>query len=1231
MGQNWTKEQLRAIHEKDSNILVAAAAGAGKTAVLVERIINKIINDGVDIDKLLVVTFTNAAASEMRERIYLAISKELDKGDDAKNILRQMTLLEKSSITTMHSFCLEVIRNNFSEIDIDPNFRIADKTEIELIKAETLNELFEEEYEEEKIELMELLESYGGSKDDRLIQEMVLKLYHFIQSNPWPKKWLNDMTNLMKVDLDEDFSNTIWGDVILENIKVDLEGVRDNIKKAIAIIRTDSTLNDKFFKLYSEDFITIDEMIKLISDKNDLNRWDKFYNSVNDIDFKSLPKISSKLEFDEEKKELVHGIRNEAKDVVKDIKEKCVTSYSKDIIEDINKVYPIMKYLVYLVEAFMDKYEEKKHKKNIADFGDLEHYCLQILTKKDENGDFIPSDIAKAYKDKFEEILVDEYQDSNDIQETIISMISRECRNTPNVFMVGDVKQSIYRFRQANPELFLEKYNSYKNDSSSLYRKIQLFKNFRSKEVVIDSVNFIFEQVMSKNVGDLDYTKDEALNFGAIFNQNNETDVEEFTELHLIETKDTIKDEETTSDEEDIYDNVQCEAKVVGKRILELTNSENPYMVYDKHSGEYRKAEFRDIVILLRTVKKWSETFVKELQNMGIKAFADTDEGFFKTVEILVVISFLQIIDNPIQDIPMLSVLRSPIIGLTANELADIRAFNKDVSIFEAVNQYVNKKREEKELKTTIQKLEKFIGYYNDLKEKSWYMPTDELIWELYNKTGYYAMVGAMSRGEQRKANLMILFEKAKQFEKTSYKGLFNFINFLDKLKNNSSDIASASILGENDNVVRIISIHKSKGLEFPIVFLSGCGKKVNLRDTAQSIIFHQKLGFGPDVVDYYRRISWPSALKLAIREQITKETLSEEMRILYVALTRAREKLIITGSVDNIEKKLNKWQGMTNAEKDNISSYEIKKGRSFLDWIVPAVLRHENANEFFDELPLGFELNSNIIQSNSKWKVFLVNKNEILEDAKVIEKRITELQQKLIHLEETEKESPDISKEILDKLNWKYKYSGIELIPSKISVTDIKNINKKEPNKIIIKKPQFLEEKEGLEAAKRGTIIHLVMQHINLKDNNIQNQINEMIKKDLITDVEAKSIDIDKIERFLDSSLGERIKKATNVYREVPFFVTMPCNKLYKIENENIDEEIILQGVIDCYFEEDDYLVLIDYKSDYVKDENSMEEIKERYRDQVTNYKNVLEKLTQKKVKYQYIYLFFNGEVIEY
>lgn len=1314
----WTSEQWDAITEKDCNLLVAAAAGAGKTAVLVERIIKKITDEKspIDIDRLLIVTFTNAAATEMRERIAEAISGELEKNPNSKIIQRQLALLGKSSIMTIHSFCMEVIRGNFHSINIDPNFRIADETESTLMKLEALNDLFEQQYEKENdTAFFDLLESYGGNRDDQILMDMVLNLYNFIQSSPWPEVWLNDMTENLSVSDEMDFDQTPWGKVLLESVKLELLGLREMICRAVEIVKIGLGL-EKYIPTYNEDLINIESMLRILNngpvfepngleisninstgDTIDGSRstWDRLFYTLQSLEFTRLPNAAKEL--DKQKQEVVKKIRDEMKARIKKLREKIVTADSADIIKDLKALYPKMRCLADLVIGLTQKYSEKKNKKSVVDFNDLEHFCLEILSEKGEVGKLEPSNIAMSYRDRFAEILVDEYQDSNLVQEIMINMISKADTDKPNVFMVGDVKQSIYRFRQARPELFLHKYNTYSPDKGHAFRKILLFKNFRSRKEVVDAVNFLFKQIMSLHVGELDYTDAEALHPGAVFAENHQENeiIGGEAELHLIQTgskEDTLNGNESEDmeeapeddqEEEEILDNIQCEARMVAHRIHELLkpdeNGRN-FSVYDKSKKEYRHVEFRDIVILLRTTKNWTEVFTDELALLGIPAFADTGSGFFKTVEVQVILSILQVIDNPLQDIPLLSVLRSPVVSFTTDELAELRLAERKGPLFDAL-----KKLSEEGKGEASKKAASFLEKLKGWREMCFYLSTDQLIWQLYNDNGYYGMVGAMPSGEQRQANLRILFERARQFEETSYKGLFNFINFIDKLKSSRGDMGSAKTLSENDNVVRIMSIHKSKGLEFPVVFLSGCGKKFNLQDMNKSILLHQDLGFGPDLVDPKLRISWPSAAKQAIREKIKAETLSEEMRILYVALTRAREKLIITGATNDIAKAITKWMAASGTQENRLPDYEMLKGNNYLDWIGPALLRHKECSDLRDSVPLGSEFRGCLIDDPSQWRIKLWNKSDVL-TSKLSEETgedefiawldglagLTGLASQDSEVARNDSSHGNIKDEIDRRLSWKYSYSNASKIPAKVSVTELKrrfNAQASEESgalpgtlTTLVKKPMFLEEKKDLSAAEKGTILHFIMQHLKFdrfklcfvasQDNkqtstiefnetnkstenqcvqaDITAQIEGMVAKDLLTPKQAQSVNVNKIDTFFNSELGKRMLASKSINREVPFNMEIPCNELYKdmVDKACQDETVLLQGVIDCFFEEPDGIILIDYKTDYVA-AGKEDTIKERYKLQIDYYSRALEMLTGKQVKEKYIYLFWNGKVL--
>lgn len=1317
MSENrWTNEQLEAITERNGSLLVAAAAGAGKTAVLVERIIRKITDEKnpVDIDRLLIVTFTNAAATEMRERIAEAISRQLELHPESRLIQRQLALLGKASITTIHAFCMEVIRNNFQSLSIDPDFRITDETESALMKLEALNELFEEQYEiENNTPFFELLECYGGNRDDQILMDMVLGLYDFVQSSPWPEAWLDEMTEALNVSSDTEFSTTPWGRVLLNSAGLELEGLAGMLNNAIALIRGEMGL-EKYLPVYFEDHAAITELLSLIrhgdaastedAGSQPVSRWDQIYEALNGIEFATLPRATK--EVDKDRQEQVKKIRDDVKSRLKKLRERIITAPSRELVGDLQALYPRMRCMSSLVKGLSRRYAEKKAKRSLADFNDLEHFCLEVLSVRDENGSMMPSSIALNYRERFTEIMVDEYQDSNLVQEMMINLIAGSGSLKPSVFMVGDVKQSIYRFRQARPELFLQKYNTYSPEKGQLFRKILLFKNFRSRKTVIDAVNFLFKQIMSVNAGELDYTEKEALNPGAVFSEDLEVSatVGGATEFHLIQTGDTatevadsegeVKPEETDEEqEEEILDNIQSEARLVARRIAGLMkpNEEGRFFaVWDKSQKQYRRVEYRDIVILLRTTRNWAEAFVEELALMGIPSFADAGSGFFKTVEVQVVLSLLQIIDNPLQDIPLLSVLRSPIAAFTTDELAELRLAERKGPLFYALEKLAVSGSE-----GTSQKAASFLQQLSRWREMSLYYSTDKLIWRLYSETGYYSMVGAMPSGVQRQANLRILFERARQFENTSYKGLFNFIHFIDKLKSSKGDMGSAKILSENDNVVRIMSIHKSKGLEFPVVILSGCGKKFNLQDMNSSILFHQDLGFGPDVVDHIKRLSWPSSAKLAIREKIRNETLSEEMRILYVALTRAREKLIITGAVGDAGKTISKWMSTASCREDRLPDYEMLKASNYLGWIGPALIRHAGFGALRDAAPIGTSFEGAMIPDESVWHFKLWQKSEVQShkqeeerddkaffawldalnpqndgeeasgkrtiraSSKLLEDQVS-LEDISVSLDTDTIEKAQIAQEIDRRLSWKYAFDAVTGIPAKVSVTELKRrLNTQTlvegaplvpAYNLTVKKPLFLEEKKGLSAAERGTILHFVMQHLDLKairtalqegssasseidhalSGEITHQIQAMTLKDLLTRQQAESVAVQKICRFFLSPLGSRMLASPGIYREVPFNMEMRCTELHpsmaKEAGEN--ETVLLQGVIDCYFEEPDGLVLVDYKTDAIPD-GQEGLIQERYGLQISCYARALTLLTGKTVKERVVYLFARDRTV--
>ena len=1244
----WTNEQLQAIKTRRCNLLVAAAAGSGKTAVLVERIIRIITDEEnpVDIDKLLVVTFTSAAASEMRERIAAAISKALEKSPNSKNLQRQLTLLSRANITTMHSFCLDVIKNYFYTIDLDPSFRIGDETEATLIKNEILEELFEEYYEEDNEEFKDLIEAYSGSKDDLKLKEMILSLYRFSMSGPWPEQWLVEKAEDFNISTIDDLDKSPWVKVLKDSLRVELEGFLNMYKKAINIINDTDGL-EPYLEAFNSDYDYLERAYASLNEN--LN---SIYIALNSITFIKLKTVKKNQVSDENAQNTVKSIRDSVKKKIKSLIESTFEFTPQEALDGIIGAYPFMKSLASVTLEFSKRFNEKKREKNILDFNDLEHLCLKILIDRDENNNIIPSKVAEHFMEFFDEVLVDEYQDSNNVQETIIDLVSRRRFEESNVFMVGDVKQSIYRFRQAKPELFLDKYNRYSLEEGSNDRKIQLYKNFRSREEVIEGVNYIFKMVMSQTVGELEYTDEEALNLGASFEEVNDDEsiVGGEIELHILDKSGIVKekvedsfddDDEIAKEEEEDIDGITLEAKIVAKRIKELFEIKDGkrFKVFDKDTKEYRDVKYKDIVILLRATKNWAEIFLDELGSEGIPVYADTGSGYFESIEIRTIMSLLKIIDNPLQDVPMIATLRSPICGFTAEELSDLRLLNKDLYFYELIKEVSEGIHEiNEELKF---KCSKFIDDLSKWRERAIYTPIDEFIWYLYMDTAFYGYVGAMPNGKLRQANLKILFQRAKQYESTSFKGLFNFINFINKLRKSSGDMGSAKVLGENEDVVRIMSIHKSKGLEFPVVFTSGMGKQFNLMDLSNSILYHEELGFGPNFVNLETRNSYSTLAKEAIKKRIRLETLSEEMRILYVAFTRAKEKLIITGASSNLEKSISGWISSASLDESIVLPSEVLKGKSYLDWIAMAMCKHTCGEKLRGVTGATREL---ITSDFSKW------------DIKFWTKELLTVDKNLETVDKVEDESMFITsknvvvdKEISRRLDYKYKFIEGAMLPSNISVSDLKKKEFTYGDEIHdtvevfkekeVLKPKFLKEEKGLSAAERGTVIHYVMQRLNYDRvstiSEIKAQIEEMVLDNSLTEKEASTVWYKKIYNFFNSNLGKRLLKAYKderlVSRELPFFTELSSVE-YKPElNKDVyvDEKIRLQGIIDCFFEEEDGIVLLDYKTDYVEEEK-VDEIIERYRAQLKYYKDALEKITEKRVKESYLYLFGIDKEVE-
>lgn len=1203
----WTNEQLQAIQEKNSNILVAAAAGSGKTAVLVERIIHKIIDEQMDIDKILVVTFTNAAASEMRERILEAIYKKLEENPENVHLQRQIILLNKASICTIHSFCLDVIHNHFYEIDLPSNFKIADTAEIDLLKQEVLDDLFEQKYTENDKNFIELLENYTNYRGDEALQELVLKIYKFIQSSPFPIKWLQEKLELLKIE-DKDISQTIWGKLIIQTVDDDIQEsiMQLEVTKSKMALYPEMT---KFYQTISEDIINLQDLQKY-------NSWDELYIKLLNFNFSKWP-VDKKVinDLKEDSKE----IRDKVKKHIKEKTAKLLSCSQEQAVKDLKIITPILEKLSNLITEFTKNFAEKKKEKNCIDFNDIEHFALKILLDENNN----PTEVAKKYKEKFEEIAIDEYQDSNLVQEAILTSISKG----NNIFMVGDVKQSIYKFRQARPELFLQKYDEYKNKEEKTQEdnlKIQLFRNFRSRQNILNITNLVFETIMSKELGDINYNENEYLNYGANYPEPEEIkNYAGIAELDIIDLKEdesitAFEGEEDEEEQERVEDDV-LEAKFVANKIQELLNSN--YMVFDKKQG-YRKIRPKDIVILLRATSNLSPIYEKELSDLELPVFSDTSGTYLDTVEIQTILSVLKIIDNPLQDIPLVVVLRSSICNFTDNDLITIRLTDRNCNFYEAL------------IKTRLicegdlkNKIESFLEKLEKWKSISQYMPLDEFIWQIYLDTGYYQYVGLLPNGAMRQANLKTLFEKAKQYEKASFKGLFNFIQFIDKLKKQNGDLASAKLIGENEDVIRIMSIHKSKGLEFPVVFLCNSHKKFNMQDLNDNILLHQDIGFGPTIMDTTRKIKYSSIAKDAIKLKMKQETLSEEQRILYVALTRAKEKLYITGRSKDFTKYVqdkNKVLEMYESENIKLDAKLMKKANSYLDWIMYVYLFNQGRTITLkgESYKLSDIITLNV--SNKKDLLKALAKEEVVEQIDLKEKIEQILKNKS---DEENKKSEQALKELLE---WKYDYIVDTTLPTKSSVTKIKQEKIKleemlkgiESEEVEYKKsytPKFMQEDKKISSAEKGTLVHLCIQRLDerkdyeLKD--IQNMILNLVEKEIITQNEADAIDVNLIYQYTKSQLFEELRQAKEVHKEQPFYINIPAKDVVS-EAENSKKNILVQGIIDLYYiDKNDNLVLIDFKTDYISNEpNAKEKILDKYKVQLEIYKTALEQALNRK-----------------
>ena len=1281
MGVSWTTEQQQVIDLRNRNILVSAAAGSGKTAVLVERIV-KIITDKnhpVDIDHLLIVTFTNAAAAEMRERIGNAIEKALDEQPGNEHLLRQLTLIHNAQITTIDSFCLYVVRNHFHEIDLEPNFRIGDEGELKLLREDVLGRVLEQNYEEPSEAFSDFVEGYASGRTDAALNEMILQLYEFSRSYPWPEKWLDSFVGIYRIENREELDRAEWLAPLTENICFVLKDCEQLLKQALAVTQQDDG-PDMYEKAVRSDLEKYESLSKLTS-------FCELSVALSDIKYDRLAS-SRGFEGDPDKLELVKSLREQAKDVVKKLCKQYFFCSPEMMIEQLERTEPMLEEVVRLTKQFADEFAAAKRRKNLVDFHDVEHFALQILVDEETEK---AKKTAEEFRDTFEEIMIDEYQDSNEVQETLLRSISREERGENNIFMVGDVKQSIYRFRLARPELFMKKYDSYSLEESTTQR-IDLHKNFRSREEVLTCTNDIFYKIMARSLGNVEYDAEAALYPGASY----PVSADFIPEILLADSNDELLEDTELTDKKTL------EAKIVAEEIKHLMKTQP---VTDKATGELRMARYSDIVILLRSLSGWADSLVEVLNGNGIPAHTVSSTGYFSTVEVQTVLSMLRLLDNPRQDIPMAAVLRSPMAGLTDEELAVLRLEDGSVPFHEAVLELAEGLYEEdgqKEISdseadrkqgrnadektenhieiTAHRKLLKFYKKYKQLRQLVPDTPIHELIEIILRETGYGHYVAAMPAGNRRTANLNMLLEKATAYEKTSYKGLFHFVRYIDELQKYDVDFGEADMVGENEDVVRIMSIHKSKGLEFPIVIVSGMGKNFNKQDTRSKMVLHPELGIGLDYMDGKKRIKSPTIAKKAIAKQIDLENLGEELRVLYVALTRAKEKLILTGTLKDAPEKLEffRQQAALYAHSSDTTAIPYltrESAAGYLDWILPAVLSY-----------------------GDKYPVRIVEAAELVLDE--VENQLEQNEDLTERIVEIEAADTQLVGQLKQRFSQRYPYQTDILRKNKYSVSELKHRAMREKFEAEQEEtiPAFLEEpvtptiplfiqRQGIvgqeaqnkaqdagqeaeskaeqkiesntanRGALRGTAVHRVMECYDFtSEKSVQEQMDAMEKEEKITADMRTLVKERIVADFVSSETGKRMALAQRMgalYREKPFVMGFTEEELEnygfgagaqmienEVQTENAQQEIVLenvsrenhmheedltliQGIIDVFWIEDDGITVLDYKTDRV---DTAQELIDRYATQLKLYADALERVfaaRKMKVKEILIYSF--------
>jgi len=1165
----WTTDQLDAIESSGSSLLVSAAAGSGKTAVLVERVIRRICRkeNPSDISNLLIVTFTKAAAAEMKAKITRAITKKMIEEPANKRLRRQLTLIDHAQITTVHSFCMGLVREHFSVLGLAPDFRMCDPDELEVMKRMVLEDMVEARYSDKSDEnqgFYNLVEALSASRDDKRLTDVVMELYNKIQSHPYPVKWLDESLEKLESSVNSNITETDYGKVIVDHVRSTVAHNIEAYTKKLGEIAQEDAQFDKYSELFIEE---CDQMHEVL-DRIDSGNWDFIRSALRAITFRRAPIIRKceNKEFLEEIKSVRDGWKKSHEKLCEIYMEPC----EKDALEDMASVIGVTKALFGLVKEYDERLANEKRSKNIIDFNDLEHMSASLLVKSYDgaSGKAVFTDLAHDLSERFDEIMVDEYQDTNLVQDLVFRALSK---NETNLYMVGDVKQSIYGFRLADPRIFVGKYGI---DSM---KKIMLSKNFRSRGEVLDSVNYIFESIMSSEMGDTDYTEKEALYLGAPYPQDDGFE----SELCCIP-----KGDESIA-----------QPDYVAKRVKEMLTDENS-KVFDRDKNIYRRVQAKDIAILLRTTTHMTR-YRDALAAVGIKSFFETRDTLLETDEVSTVFALLEVLDNPHSDLQLVSVMRSPIYGFTLSDLAVIRKMSDD-DFYSCV---VKASQEDCEAKY---KCMEFLSSIDALRFLSYDMTVDRLLWHIYYKIGVLRLYSAMENGKARKANLISFLDMAKNFEKNGYRGLYNFVHMAKSMIKGGNS-PKVPVDAANDGVT-IMTVHKSKGLEFPIVFYSELNRKFNLEDLKKTVLIHQDYGAGFRRRLNERRIEYPTVQRNAIKLILTKEMHSEELRIMYVAMTRAKEKMIVTCEYDKNTFKT----AQQLASYDKIPAAALEQSGNPMLWLLAPILKLEES------------------ENKHSWVLKIVEDTyeaDKADDLNIEEKTIEAVKENTAEL------SAFIHKE--------YDYSESALLPSKLTATAIKGryldnevtaeTSAKRSKAEKQKRPRFLEE-AGMTGAERGIALHLAMQFIDFEKcsdtDSIAAEIDRLRNQRILSSAQAESIDVRKIYDFFTSELGKKLLNAKHINREFKF--SLLCDKsVYETGSKAVairdikGDSVLLQGVIDCYFElSDGSIAVLDFKTDNVNEAYINRYVK-NYEDQIKSYAYALERITNKRVSECYLYFF--------